>query len=143
MPSFRFRVVDERVAAGACADCDEPFAVSGDDLRKRRTEEEASGPLDDGYQLIDKGRERAGAVVLADDERVADQSVPAGVASGHDAGGVHARHGRIDGVVPVEEDAAGGERREVRHEIASHLQGLESVDGEDQHGGQFGYVLLE
>ena len=117
MPGLRFGVVDERVAAGACANGHEPLAVPGNDLRQCRTEEQPSGLLDDRHQLLHKRRERAGAVVLADDERVANETVPTGVAPRHDAGGVHPRDGRIDGVMVVKEDCIGSKRREIWHQL--------------------------
>ena len=105
------------------------------DVRQRRGQQNASRLLGDLCKLRLHGWQGDVRVVVAENERVAGQSVRAGVAARDEAGDVDPGNGRKHGVIPGIRDAPGGERGEVWGELGPHLRRLESVESNYEDAG--------
>ena len=130
---FGERVLDVGVAGGADADGYVLSAVAVQDVCQRGLQQHCAGLLPHLGKLGFEGRDGVVRIVVADDERVAGESVRAGMAAGHEAGDVDPGHCRKDRVVPGEGDASSRELGEVRGEFGCDLGGLKSVESDYEY----------
>ena len=115
------RVLNVRVARSADAHGHVFFPVAVQDVRQRRRQQNMSRLLGHPGKLRLQGFHGVVRVVVADNKRVAGESVRAGVAARDKAGDVDPGYGGKHRMVSGKGDAPGGEGGEVWREVGPHL----------------------
>ena len=131
------RVVQEqRRAARPRPDGQNLPARALQNLAERRRRQQILLGLRDHVEVRARaGVEAARRVDARDVDGVAEQAMRLGIRAGGQRGGIHARYGRIDGVVRVEDDASAAEAQEPRHQIRRDVVGPQAVDDDHEMRG--------